>query len=110
MAGDTQVTNTNTATNSRRGYVGAAFGVVTGAVAGWVLGRAVTMAPATGLSANVMGMGVTLGLVVLGFVLAVLVVAGAVMFLRPARRPMSVAMFAAAAGWVAGYAVALWMA
>src|SRR4029079_18832939 len=110
MAGETQVTNTTAATSSRRGYVGAAFGVVTGAVAGWVLCRLVTMAPATGLSATVMGMGVTLGLVVLGFVLAVLVVAGSVMFLRPGRRPMSVAMFAAAAGWVAGYAVALWMA
>ena len=56
------------------------------------------------------GLGVAHLLVVLGFVLAVLVVAGAVMFVRPARRPMSVAMFAAAAGWVAGYAVALWMA
>ena len=106
MAGETQATPT---TSSRRGYVGAAFGVLVGAVAGWVLGRAVTMAPAS-LGATVSGFGVTLGLVVLGFVLAVLVVAGAVLFVRVQRRPMSMAMFAAAAGWVLGYAVALWMA
>lgn len=105
MAGDTQATP---ATSSRRGYVGAAFGVLVGAFAGWVLGRAVTMTP--GAVATVSGFGVTLGLVVVGFVLAVLVVAGAVMFVRVQRRPMSMAMFAAAAGWVLGYAVALWMA
>jgi len=110
MAGETQATPTTaTTTSSRRGYAGAAFGVLVGAVAGWVLGRAVTMAPANGLGATVAGLGVTLGLVVLGFVLAVLVVAGAVMFVRPGRRPMSMAMFAASAGWVLGYAVALWM-
>jgi hypothetical protein len=105
MAGETQATPT---TNSRRGFVGAGFGVLVGAVAGFVLGRAVTMTP--GAVATVSGIGVTLGLVVLGFVLAVLVVAGAVMFVRVQRRPMSMAMFAAAAGWVLGYAVALWMA
>jgi hypothetical protein len=108
MAGETQ-TSTPMQVTSRRGWVGAAFGVVVGAVAGWVLGRAVTMAPASGLGATVSGFGVTLGLVVLGFVLAVLVVAGAVMFVRTQRRPMSMAMFAAAAGWVLGYAIALWM-
>jgi len=105
MSGETQATPT---TSSRRGYVGAAVGVLVGAVAGWVLGRAVTMSPST-VGATVSGFGVTLGLVVVGFVLAVLVVAGAVMFVRPQRRPMSMAMFAAAAGWVLGYAVALWM-
>ena len=62
MAGETQATPTaTTTTSSRRGYAGAAFGVLVGGVAGWVLGRAVTMAPANGLGATVAGVGVTLG-------------------------------------------------
>jgi len=109
MAGETQA-QPQTQLTSRRAWMATGFGVVVGAVAGWVLGRAVTMAPSSGSSATVSGFGVTLGLVVVGFVLAVLVVAGAVMFVRQQRRPMSMAMFAAAAGWVLGYAVALWMA
>jgi F0F1-type ATP synthase assembly protein I len=84
-------------------------GVAVGAVAGWVLGRAATSTPDSGLGAAVMGFGVTMGLLVVGFVFAVLVVAGAVMFVRQQRRPMSMAVFAAAAGWLLGYAVALWM-
>ena len=103
MAGETQV-------GTRARWLGAVFGVAVGAVAGWVLGRAVEMAPAGQLGAPVAGFGVAFGLVVVGFVVAVLVVAGAVMFVSPKRRRMGVAMLAAAAGWVAGYAFALWLA
>ena len=102
MAGETQMT-------TRRPWLGAFFGVAVGGLAGWVLGRAVEMAPAGQFNAPVAGLGVAFGLVVVGFVLAVLVVAGAVMFVSPQRRRMGVATMAAAAGWVAGYAVALWM-
>jgi hypothetical protein len=92
-----------------RRWVGPVVGMAMGAVAGWVLGRAVTMSPATGMGAPVLGYGVALGVVVLGTVTVVLALVAAAAFMSPKRRSMSVATAAAAAGWIAGYAVAMWM-
>src|SRR4026209_2030850 len=103
MAGETQI-------GSRRVWASALVGVAVGGVAGWVLGRAAAWPPAGQASAPVAGFGVVFGLLVLGFVVAVLAVAAAVMWVSPKRRHLTVPMGAAAAGWVGGYAVALWMA
>jgi hypothetical protein len=101
MAGESQ------ASVGRR-WIGALVGILLGVAAGWLWGRSVAQS-AQQTGGPVPGLAVTVGLWVLAIVVVILAVAAAILFLSPRRRRLSVAMVAAAAGWVGGYAIALAM-
>ena len=91
-----------------RRWMGVLVGIVLGGGAGWLWGRSIAQSSQQ-TGGPVPGLAVTVGLLVLATVVVALTVVAAVLFLSPRRRRLSVALVAAAAGWIGGYAIALAM-